>query len=373
MSTSQNSLFRFAELAMFRLIGAYRIGWLLDRSGMRRGKEKAKTAKTPETFSILLGETPLYRNIGDLAIAVAQESYLERIDLGEVKEYVENDRWDALTYYRQAIPSNAVIVLQGGGNMGDRYFGLDLKRAGVVEAFPNNRIVIMPQTSDYNGKLGEALLKYMRSVYIKHGDVHIFARERRSYELMKKQFRGVDVQLSTDIVMTYRPEFDESQIGKRHGSLVVLRKDGEKLLDGDGVKLLVVRELSQVFGNEGVRFSDTIFDRSVTLQERRNVVLNKLSEFANAEIVVTDRLHGMIFSAITGTPCVAFDNANHKVSESYTAWLKEYDFIKLATPDDFPDMLQSVLSSRGSTRYDYGSMMQRCEKIRDVIKEYISR
>ena len=69
MSTSQNSLFRFAELAMFRLIGAYRIGWLLDRSGMRRGKEKAKTAKTPETFSILLGETPLYRNIGDLAIA----------------------------------------------------------------------------------------------------------------------------------------------------------------------------------------------------------------------------------------------------------------------------------------------------------------
>ena len=46
MSTSQNSLFRFAELAMFRLIGAYRIGWLLDRSGMRRGKEKAKTAKT---------------------------------------------------------------------------------------------------------------------------------------------------------------------------------------------------------------------------------------------------------------------------------------------------------------------------------------
>ena len=75
MSTSQNSLFRFAELAMFRLIGAYRIGWLLDRSGMRRGKEKAKTAKTPETFSILLGETPLYRNIGDLAIAVAQESY----------------------------------------------------------------------------------------------------------------------------------------------------------------------------------------------------------------------------------------------------------------------------------------------------------
>lgn len=180
---------------------------------------------------------------------------------------------------------------------------MDLKRAGVVEAFPNNRIVIMPQTSDYNGKLGEALLKYMRSVYIKHGDVHIFARERRSYELMKKQFRGVDVQLSTDIVMTYRPEFDESQIGKRHGSLVVLRKDGEKLLDGDGVKLLVVRELSQVFGNEGVRFSDTIFDRSVTLQERRNVVLNKLSEFANAEIVVTDRLHGMIFSAITGTPC----------------------------------------------------------------------
>ncbi|KAA8831322.1 polysaccharide pyruvyl transferase family protein [Bifidobacterium tissieri] len=375
MSTSQNKLFRYTELAIFRMIGAYRMGWLFDRVGMRRGAQRAKSVGKPETFSILLGETPLYRNIGDLAIAVAQESYLERIDLGEVREYVENDRWEALSYYRRTIPSNAVIVLQGGGNMGERYFGLDLKRAGVVEAFPNNRIVIMPQTSDYNGTLGDALLRYMRSVYRKHGDVHLFARERRSYELMKRQFPDVDVQLTTDIVMTYHPEFDESQIKDRHGALIVLRKDGEKLVEGDGVKSIVVDELTQLFGNDRVRFSDTIFDRSVTLDERRKVVLDKLSEFANAEIVVTDRLHGMIFSAITGTPCVAFDNANHKVSESYNAWLKEYAFIKLATPDTFADVLSDVVnaSSMESPSYDYESMMERCGKIRDAIKECVSR
>ena len=374
MSTSQNKFFRYTELAVFRLFGAYHIGWFLDFAGMRRGAQRAKKARKPETFSILLGETPLYRNIGDLAIAVAQESYLERINLGEVREYVENNRWEALAYYRRTISSNAVIVLQGGGNMGERYFGLDLKRASVIEAFPNNRIVIMPQTSDYNGALGDALLRYMRSVYRKHGDVHLFARERRSYELMKRQFPDVDVQLSPDIVMTYCPEFDDSRVKDRRGALIVLRKDGEKLVEGNDVKSLVVDELTRLLGNNRVQFSDTLFDRAVALDERRKVVLDKMLEFANAEIVVTDRLHGMIFSAITGTPCVAFDNANHKVSESYNAWLKEYDFIKLATPDTFAGVLSDVVdfSHTGYLSYDYEAVMERCEKICDVIRERVS-
>ena len=39
----------------------------------------------------------------------------------------------------------------------------------------------------------------------------------------------------------------------------------------------------------------------------------------------------MIFCAITGTPCVVFDNSNKKISGVYNQWLKDIDYIKLFT------------------------------------------
>ena len=61
---------------------------------------------------------------------------------------------------------------------------------------------------------------------------------------------------------------------------------------------------------------------------RREFFLNKkLDEFAKAEIVITDRLHGMIFATITGTPCIAFDNLSNKVSGVYE-WIMDQSYVK---------------------------------------------
>lgn len=38
--------------------------------------------------------------------------------------------------------------------------------------------------------------------------------------------------------------------------------------------------------------------------------------------MVTDRLHGMIFAYLAGTPCVFLDNKTKKVSGVYNTWLK---------------------------------------------------
>ncbi|MFB8735822.1 polysaccharide pyruvyl transferase family protein [Bacillus sp. SL00103] len=37
--------------------------------------------------------------------------------------------------------------------------------------------------------------------------------------------------------------------------------------------------------------------------------------YVKAQVVVTDRLHGMIFCAITKTPCVVLRSFDHKVME----------------------------------------------------------
>lgn len=366
---SNNPAFRYAELAAFALVGAYRIGHLLAPKDMRRGKARAEAETTHKLVPVILGETPLYRNIGDMAIAVAQEQYLHRIGVDDFDEYVENDRWASLAYYRRVISPDTVIVLQGGGNMGERYFGLDLKRASVIKAFPRNRIVIMPQTTDYNGALGDALLRYMRHVYRQHGDVHLFARERRSYELMKKQFEGVDVQLSTDIVMTYDPQIHMPR-EQRHGALVILRQDSERVQSVD-LSSQVDEVLSAHFDKADIRRSDTIHDEDIEfgpecLDRRRDVVQAKLREFASAELVVTDRLHGMIFSAITGTPCVAFDNANRKISESYNAWFRHLPYIKLTDGNHLASDIDTVLDAQDHG-YDFELMRRRCDAIATLV------
>ena len=43
---------------------------------------------------------------------------------------------------------------------------------------------------------------------------------------------------------------------------------------------------------------------------KKNVLDTFMSEIGKRKVVVTDRLHGMIFCAITGTPCVVFSNYN---------------------------------------------------------------
>lgn len=54
-------------------------------------------------------------------------------------------------------------------------------------------------------------------------------------------------------------------------------------------------------------------------------------------MVITDRLHGMIFAAITGTPCIAFDNISKKVSGVYK-WIESLEYIKVVNSfEEFVD------------------------------------
>ena len=43
--------------------------------------------------------------------------------------------------------------------------------------------------------------------------------------------------------------------------------------------------------------------------------------------LITDRIHGMLFAAVTGTPCIALDNVSKKVSGAYE-WIQYLDYIQ---------------------------------------------
>ena len=75
---------------------------------------------------------------------------------------------------------------------------------------------------------------------------------------------------------------------------------------------------------------------------RERFVLRKMQQFANARVVVTDRLHGMIYAAYTGTPCIAFDNVSKKVSGVHK-WIQELEYVTIANDvSELPTLIKRV-------------------------------
>jgi pyruvyl transferase EpsI len=132
--------------------------------------------------------------------------------------------------------------------------------------------------------------------------------------------------LSPDLV-TYLDDLLPSNNNQRKGALFLLRKDGEKSLEFK-TRNQFISSIQKEYNKYDI--SDTNFLQlsinSITeSKEEVSMILKNISKY---EIVITDRLHGMIFSVITKTSCIVIKSYNHKISSSYN-WFKHLDYIKL--------------------------------------------
>ena len=85
-------------------------------------------------------------------------------------------------------------------------------------------------------------------------------------------------------------------------------------------------------------------------------------------MVVTDRLHGMVFAAISGTPCIVFSNYNHKVQGTYE-WIKYLPYIKYAeSVSEAPNYIPELLAMK-DCRYDNTPLLPYFEKLAQVVKD----
>ena len=74
----------------------------------------------------------------------------------------------------------------------------------------------------------------------------------------------------------------------------------------------------------------------MTISNSEERVLDKLRQLSSAEIVITDRLHGMISSVVAGTKCFAFDNLTGKIHSTKNLWLNKLKTVRiLNTSEDF--------------------------------------
>lgn len=262
-------------------------------------------------------DAPGYGNIGDQAIAYAMEKYMsDKFPEYNQIEILENDIHNHIRQLKCKIKSNDIICLTGGGNMGIMYQRYEAIRRMIIKKFPNNKIIIFPQTIDYeNTKYGIQEQKRASKIYNKHKNIFIMAREKKSYKKMKEIFNECNVALCPDIVL-YLDYFDINNNRKKSIG-ICMRNDEEKIKN-----IFDINKAKNISDKINYITTTENSNQLITRKNRQKVVENKLSEIAKNEYFITDRLHGMIFAYITNTNCIALPNSNGKV-EGVFNWIKD--------------------------------------------------
>ena len=297
----------------------------------------------PDEPKVLLVGIPIHDNLGDHLLAESGASLLRtlfsnhRIVEVSTEEYMLNKHRIA-----DLLNSADYVFVTGGGWMGDAWPSDEMIVRDVVElASSICPVIILPQTIHYQhrGDLFDSGRKFWGSVM----NCHICTRERESYRLATEDM-GIAQEhcsLLPDIGLLY--EYRGDAASSRHGALVCLRDDRESLTserEKDWLHLVIKNH----FGD--VADVSTLSRKVVSPKKRKLIVEEKISEFAAAEFVLTDRLHGMIFAVLAGTPCVAINNRTGKVHGVAAEWLSGYPGVEvveaLSDVDPVLDSFESI-------------------------------
>lgn len=282
-----------------------------------------------DAHKVFLALSADYGNIGDMAITIAQAKILEEIFPDrQLIELPMKDIYNCINIVKEIINDNDIITLIGGGNIGNVYLGFEKKRRFLIENFKNNKIISFPQSIDFlETSDGQEEFKNSINTYASNRKLTLFAREQKSFNIMKNNFKN-DVFLIPDTVLYLKDKINSNITHhSRQNITLCLRNDKEKITDINFKE--EIQQLLKSNGFNNIISHDThIGEVTVSADERYTIFFNLLSEFTKAKIIITDRLHGMIFSVITNTPCIVFDNSNHKNLSTYETWFKDFPNIR---------------------------------------------
>lgn len=135
-------------------------------------------------------DLPYYSNIGDLLIWKGTLNFLSQI------KYKCIYSSDADNFIKRNIKENIIIILQGGGNWGDLWEKHHIFRKKIVSMYPNNKIIVFPQTVYYQDK--QKLLNDIE-FYNNYPNVIICARDNVSYNLLKSNLKNNNILLVPDM------------------------------------------------------------------------------------------------------------------------------------------------------------------------------
>lgn len=304
---------------------------------------------------------PTYNNLGDQMIGFAQKLFFQR-NFPQLLyiEITEPQTTQAITELLPQLRSSDMIGFIGGGNIGSFYLNHERARRQVFSTFADNLTISFPQSVNFDENTSQGLreLGLSQQAYGKNPNLTLCARETQTFRRFQKYFDN-DVLYTADMVLSLEPLPGQ---GKRDGVLMIMRHDDEKVTADQSLDRLV--EKLTASGRQ-VAQTDTVVPFKVAdgeendnarselrLNERWQLFTDKLDEIRAARVVITDRLHGMIFAVITQTPVLVFDNSYGKASTSYDNWFTDLNYVRQTSDISPENVCQQVIELEKITRFD---------------------
>ena len=284
--------------------------------------------------NIYLIGTEEFGNIGDELLSVTELAFLKDkfpdYNIIEIPLFVcINDK----SLLKLRIKKKDLIFFNGGGNMGDLYPYSENVKVDVLTRFAKNKFTILPQTIYFDDPKNQEL---STAQYSKAQRLTIVTREKYSFELAKTLYPNAKVVLTPDIVF-YRSLQTDAE--RQNVIRLCLRSDKEKTLSEQEEQTI----LSSLKDFSVERF-DMQLPYNVYVKDRDRVIEETLAHYRTAKLIITDRLHGMVVSAVTGTPCIVMPSKSHKMKGTYE-WIADLPYIRFANDvTEIPALLEELLS-----------------------------
>lgn len=254
---------------------------------------------------------PTHSNLGDQAQACCIEKYFRKFFSDHIVFKLSNNAFDfyeekILMILKEKIKETDLIFFQSGYTFTGIHPYENMHRK-IIENFPYNKIVFLPQTVKFKN---QKILENVQNFYGKYDNIYFFARDKISYDIYKSIFpEHRNVHCFPDIVTTEIGNYDFNN-NERNGILLCVRNDVEKLYSFQEISLF--KEKLQKIAK--VSLSDTNSEtKENSLKEYWKKIEETIDDYAQYQVIITNRYHGTIFALIANTPVIILKTTDHKV------------------------------------------------------------
>ncbi len=270
---------------------------------------------------------PAHGNLGDLAQGVCIRRWLTKnypeYHVTEIEtDSLVNTKFSCLKNLKKAFDDEKdFIVFQSGYTTTDLGGFADPMHQAVIQALPNARILMMPQTIFFQTEKRKELCS---KVYNSHTKMLFLARDNVSFEMAKEMFPDLKIVCYPDIVTTLIGTIESNQ--NREGIIFCLRNDTEKYYSDE--ELAVLENKCKAFAS--IDRTDTTKGKEV-VKEAEKFIFSEIEYYSKFKVMITDRYHGTILSLVAGTPVIIIKTTDHKVVTG-ADWFKGVydDYVYLA-------------------------------------------
>jgi exopolysaccharide biosynthesis predicted pyruvyltransferase EpsI len=303
------------------------------------------------TGPFVLIDYPDAANAGDHAIWIGEKIFLKTLGI-EIAYQCSMETYDKAAMAKAL--GSGTILMHGGGNFGDTYIFHQFRHR-VLADFPQNKIVIFPQTVMF---FTDAGIRQSAELFAAHADVTVAVRDVLSFYILEKSFGPHQrIILAPDMAFMIeqqtrpiKPTFGIVWLSRMdtegvHGAFIPETIKPQKLRKksihlghhADGIPTIAEAEVAESVLLVTDWYRCTLDRQSLTryrtldFDERSLFWLSRaLRILSFGHMVITDRLHAHILCTLAGIPHVLLNNSYGKNVSFFETWCRPLDLCQLA-------------------------------------------